>query len=153
MSQQIDVFTINKNGFILHDLYRLEYEGYEPLPNEITEPIPPDNGGEPWFVHRWNGKKWVEGKDHPKAPKPEPNPDFPEVQLPIEGIFRLFSNDIKPAQAEKCLLESDLTASYVAEHLYCLNDPLIIKELIIAVQKLNERIAALEKAKLRTVSK
>ena len=138
----VHVFTINEYGLVDYSRYRLENEGYTPQPNEITEVWPQDGS---IIIPRWNGKQWVEGKDHPKAPMPEPNPDFPEVQLPTEGIFRLLSNDIKPTQAEKCILESDLTASYVAQHLYCLSDPRIVQALIDAVQKLNKRLSALEK--------
>jgi len=139
------VVPINESGFALweSERHRQIPADYELLPDEAF--ILPDHPQ--LHTHRWDGKRWVEGKNHPKAPKPEPepNPDFPEVQLPTEGIFRLLSKDIKPAQAEKCLLESDLTASYVAEHLYCLSDPRIVQALIDAVQKLNKRLSALEK--------
>jgi len=83
---KILVFPIDKNGFIRWESERYRFVDamsitekengeiieipFEPLPDEIITPIPQNVL---FFQPRWDGKQWVEGKDHPGLPVQEIN--------------------------------------------------------------------------------
>jgi len=139
---QISVYPIDKNGFVLwtSDRYRFEDESYEPLADEVIVPIPNDVT---WFQPRWDGKAWVEGKDHPGLPVIPPDPDFPEEQLPEDGIFAILG--IKSVDEMVDYLEDfEVKRETVVENADHLADVRVIPVLIAYIQELQQRVEALE---------
>ena len=178
----INVFPIDKHGFIVWEFYRLadedeinppqeyDYEEKEiygdngevvsvetiktplpppkpkPLPDgvieEIITPVPMDNDGEPWHVSRWDGNKWVEGKDHPNAPTPEASPDY--IPPPTDGIYWILDGEKTLEEMKAYLSELVVSADDVKENLQHLCDSRIVPALVGMVQDLIARVEALE---------
>jgi len=66
------IYPLDSHGFVQwhSEQYRVFIPGEQLAENEISVPIPPDNGGLPWYKPQWDGMNWVEGVDHPNAPIP-----------------------------------------------------------------------------------
>lgn len=144
LTGQLEVFPINAHGFVLweSERYRFESNTYEPLEDEIVEPIPSDTV---WVAPRWDGTQWVEGKDHPNLPtRPKPDLPFPDVPMPDEGIYWLTNGDRSIQDMAEYLLKISVDETDVLLGTHHINDSRLIPVLLQMIQDLQKRVVSLE---------
>ena len=141
----MQVFPIDENGFVLwaSDRYRMEDTTYEPLPDEVTTPIPTDIA---WIQPRWDGTQWVEGKGHPgwiATLYVDSRPEF-KTQLPHDGIYWLIKDNKAMPEMVQYLMGLEITESDIIRNSQHLCDTRIVPVLLKMVQALQDRVKALE---------
>ena len=142
------VYPIDENGFVIweSDRYRIESEDYIPLDDEITTPIPQDRA---WTQPRWNGKKWVEGKNHPGLPAPPPEPILPEMELPEDGVYWLIDGNKTMLEMMQYLSTIEITESDITLNSQNLCDVRAIPVLLKMIQDMQKRLEAQETAQTK----
>ena len=90
------VHPIDSNGFVIwtSERYRFEEVPYEPLPDEIVVPIPPEAT---WVQPRWSGDGWVEGLSQDDIPRTEglvsESPSIAENKSDLVDLIRALIKD------------------------------------------------------------
>ena len=107
----MQVYPIDEYGFVIWENHRIESDDYIPQNNEVTISIPQDKV---WTQPRWNGKKWVEGKNHPNVPTPQSqDPIMPEMELPKDGVYWLTDGNKTIPEMMQYLFTREITESDV----------------------------------------
>lgn len=142
-SEMVLVYPIDEYGFVMwgSELFREVPIDTELADNEITEPIPPEAN---LIVPRWQGRMWIEGKDHPNVPPP-PDLSIPGWEQPTDGVYWIITGEKSLSEMTDYLMSLEITEDDIINDTQHISDVRVIPILIKMIQDMKNRLDEIER--------